>query len=73
LNLVAWPHPTESANGSTDLSFPGYQEFGRLKTWISSAYYSSPIGLREQGWDGWAARGTFTGCEHPPAEHKNAQ
>ena len=73
LNLVAWPHTTESANGSPDLSFPGYQEFGRLKTWISSAYYSSPIGLKEQGWDGWAARGTFTGCEHPPAEHKNAQ
>jgi hypothetical protein len=72
LNLVAWPHPTESANGAADLSFPGYQEFGRLKTWISSAYYSSPIGLKEQGWDGWAARGTFTGCEHQPAEHKNA-
>lgn len=72
LNLVAWPRPTESENGPTDLSFPGYQEFGRLKTWISSAYYSSPIGLKEQGWDGWAARGTFTGCEHQPAEHKNA-
>jgi Gluconate 2-dehydrogenase subunit 3 len=72
LNLVAWPHPAESANGQADPSFPGYQEFGRLKTWISSAYYSSPIGLKEQGWDGWAARGTFTGCEHQPAEHKNA-
>jgi Gluconate 2-dehydrogenase subunit 3 len=72
LNLVAWPHPAESENGPADLSFPGYQEFGRLKTWISSAYYSSPIGLKEQGWDGWAARGTFTGCEHQPAEHKNA-
>ena len=73
LNLVAWPHPSGSPSGALDLSFPGYQQFSRLKTWISSAYYSSPIGLKEQGWDGWAARGTFTGCEHQPGEHKDAK
>ena len=51
---------------------PGYEHFSRLKSWIAGAYYSSPIGLKEQGWDGWAARGTFMGCEHQPGEHKNA-
>jgi Gluconate 2-dehydrogenase subunit 3 len=71
LNLVAWPHSQE-AWGEKEVAFPGYEHFGRLKTWIASAYYSSPIGLKEQGWDGWAARGTFAGCEHQPGEHKNA-
>jgi hypothetical protein len=71
LNLVAWPH-SQSAWGQTEVGFSGYEHFSRLKTWIASAYYSSPIGLKEQGWDGWAARGTFTGCEHQPGEHKDA-
>lgn len=71
LNLVAWPHGQPSW-GLTEPAYPGNQHFSRLKLWIASAYYSSPIGLKEQGWDGWAARGTFTGCEHQPAEHKNA-
>lgn len=69
LNLVAWPH-SQSSWGQTEVPYPGYQHFIRLKTWIASTYYSSPIGLKEQGWDGWAARGTFTGCEHQPDEHK---
>lgn len=69
LNLVAWPH-SQVAWGSTEAPYAGYQHFSRLKLWIASAYYSSPIGLKEQGWDGWAARGTFTGCEHQPDEHK---
>ncbi|QNI30675.1 gluconate 2-dehydrogenase subunit 3 family protein [Alloacidobacterium dinghuense] len=69
LNLVAWPH-TQSAWGQAGVVFPGYLHFTRLKGWIASAYYSSPIGLKEQGWDGWAARGTFSGCEHQPGEHK---
>jgi|SRR5271155_78463 len=72
LNLVAWPH-SRSSWGQTEAAYPGYQHFIRLKLWIASAYYSSPIGLKEQGWDGWAARGTFTGCEHQPSEHKDAK
>jgi hypothetical protein len=69
LNLVAWPH-THPRWGGTELSFAGYEHFSRLKRWIVSGYYSSPVGLKEQGWDGWAARGTFSGCEHQPGEHK---
>ena len=69
LNLVAWPR-FQSSWGQPEAPFTGYQHFSRLKAWISGAYYSSPVGLKEQGWDGWAARGTFTGCEHQPGEHK---
>jgi len=71
LNLVAWPDTggwrTGAANG-----FPGYEHFSVMKRWIAGAFYSSPIGLREQGWDGWAARGTFTGCDHQPPEWNQA-
>jgi hypothetical protein len=69
LNLVAWPH-THSRWRQTEPVFAGHEHFLTLKRWIASAYYSSPIGFKEQGWDGWAARGEFTGCEHQPDEHK---
>jgi hypothetical protein len=72
LNLVAWPH-THARWGSAENGFAGYQHFILMKRWTVSAFYSSPIGLKEQGWDGWAARGTFTGCEHQPGEHKISQ
>ena len=72
LNLVAWPH-THSRWGATDSNFDGHEHFERMKTWIAAAYYSSPIGLRELGWDGWPARGVFQGCEHQPGEHEDAQ
>jgi hypothetical protein len=70
LNLVAWPH-THARWGSTENGFAGHEHFILMKRWTVNAFYSSPIGLKEQGWDGWAARGTFTGCEHQPGEHKN--
>lgn len=72
LNLVAWPH-TESRWGHIDANFDGHEHFERMKGWIVAAYYSSPIGLKELGWDGWPARGTFEGCEHQPGEHQDAQ
>jgi hypothetical protein len=54
----------------TEETFAGHDHFMVMKRWIVSAFYSSPVGLKEQGWDGWAARGSFTGCEHEPDEHK---
>jgi hypothetical protein len=72
LTLVAWPH-TEYRWGTSDGSFDGHEHFGRMKGWVAAAYYSSPIGLQEQGWDGWPARGIFEGCEHQPSEHQDAQ
>jgi gluconate 2-dehydrogenase gamma chain len=71
LNLVAWPHSLPGW-GETEPTFAGYAHFSRMKRWIASGYYSSPVGLKEQGWDGWAARGTFAGCEHQPDEHKTS-
>jgi hypothetical protein len=68
MNLVAFPH-SHARWGEHEAPFPGHEHFALLKGWIVSAYYSSPIGLKEQGWDGWSARGTFAGCEHEPAEH----
>jgi len=72
LNLVAWPH-TQVQWGETDANFDGHQHFDRMKRWIAGAYYSSPVGLKELGWDGWPARGTFKGCEHQPSEHQDAK
>lgn len=72
LNLVAWPH-THPRWGGTEKSFAGHEHFMVMKRWIVSAFYSSPIGLQEQGWDGWAARGTYTGCEHEPGDHTNTE
>jgi hypothetical protein len=71
LNLVAWPH-THVRWGETDANFDGHQHFDRMKRWIATAYYSSPVGLKELGWDGWPARGIFKGCEHQPSEHQDA-
>lgn len=72
LNLVAWPQRRgRMVEADTDLD--GHNHFERMKRWIASAYYSSPIGLKELGWDGWPARGIFTGCEHQPGEHEDTE
>jgi hypothetical protein len=72
LNLAAWPH-THVRWGQADAGFEGHEHFERMKKWIAGAYYSSPVGLKELGWDGWPARGTFKGCEHQPGEHQDVE
>lgn len=39
--------------------------FETLKGWISGAYYSSEIGMRELGWTGNLFYQEFPGCKHP--------
>jgi hypothetical protein len=39
--------------------------FDNLKAWISGAYYSSEIGMRELGWTGNVFYASFPGCPHP--------
>jgi hypothetical protein len=39
--------------------------FELLKGWISGAYYSSEIGMRELGWTGQVMFAEFPGCPHP--------
>ena len=45
------------------------EHFENLKGWISGAYYSSEIGMRELGWAEDRVFASFPGCEHPE-EHR---
>lgn len=45
--------------------------FENLKGWISGAYFSSEIGMRELGWTGEYMFESFPGCEHPDG-HRSA-
>lgn len=63
LNLIAYPHSHQAWGEKTE-EFPGNQHFSQMKDWISGAYYSSPAGLKELGWDGGPPHGVYAGCEH---------
>jgi hypothetical protein len=39
------------------------RHFENLKNWISGAYYSSEVGMRELGWDGTYAFASYPECE----------
>jgi Gluconate 2-dehydrogenase subunit 3 len=43
--------------------------FENLKGWVSGAYYSSEIGMRELGWTENRVFASFPGCEHPEGHH----
>jgi hypothetical protein len=43
--------------------------FENVKGWVSGAYYSSEVGMRELGWTGQVAWDSFPGCEHPEGHH----
>jgi hypothetical protein len=43
--------------------------FENLKGWISGAYYSSEVGMRELGWTGENYFDSFPGCQHPEGHH----
>lgn len=64
LAYLAYPHALGTWGSSASGEFPGHAHFGRLKDWISRAFYSSEIGMRELGYNG-PAHGEFRGCEHP--------
>ena len=42
-----------------------YDHFANLRGWISGAYYSSEIGMRELGWTGEMFFTKLPGCDHP--------
>ncbi len=56
---------TQSARKQSAL----YSHFENLKGWVSGAYYSSEVGLRELGWRGDYAFAAFPGCAHPEGHH----
>ena len=39
--------------------------FENIKGWVSGAYYSSEVGMRELGWTGDVYFDSFPGCQHP--------
>jgi hypothetical protein len=69
LNLIAYPH-TLNTWGEQAPEFEGHAHFNNLKGWISRAFYSSEIGMRELGWDGSYFHGDPQGCSHNSAEHQ---
>lgn len=69
LSLIAWPHTFERWREQEENEYPGYLHFQKLKDWISGAYYSSEIGIKELGWDGSFPHGAFSGCEHGESSH----
>lgn len=71
LNLLAYPH-SESTWGEETEAFPGHTHFQKLKEWITGAYYSSPAGLKEIGWNGEFPHGVFAGCEHEDKSHSQS-
>ena len=56
--------PGGSAGASGDRPVTIRDHFDHLKGWISGAYYSSEIGMRELGWTGNMFFEKFPGCTH---------
>src|SRR5437899_2997103 len=46
-----------------------HEHFENLKGWVSGAYYSSEMGMKELGWTGDRVFASFPGCEHPEGHH----
>ena len=46
-----------------------HEHFENLKGWVSVAYYSSEIGMKELGWTADRVFASFPGCEHPEGHH----
>jgi hypothetical protein len=61
------PRPASAAGAGTPPAEPAVtirDHFDHLKGWISGAYYSSEVGMRELGWTGNVFFDKFTGCQH---------
>lgn len=58
-----------STGGAGKESLRLHEHFENLKGWISGAYYSSEMGMRELGWTPDRVFRSFPGCEHPEGHH----
>lgn len=61
----AGPAEEDSPNSDGRENSGLHEHFENLKGWISGAYYSSEVGMRELGWTGDYVFASFPGCEHP--------
>ena len=60
----------KASSGGTDESNRDlHKHFENLKGWISGAYYSSEIGMKELGWTPDRVFASFPGCDHPEGHH----
>ncbi len=59
------PAEQNSSGGGEKENVGLHGHFENLKGWISGAYYSSEIGMRELGWTEDRVFASFPGCEHP--------
>ena len=67
---AATPQRTEdSVGGAEQEEQQLHKHFENLKEWISGAYYSSEIGMRELGWTADRVFASFPGCDHPEGHH----
>jgi hypothetical protein len=57
---AASAEPASGDNAAAEL----HEHFEDLKGWVSGAYYSSEIGMKELGWTGEFAFGKYPECEH---------
>jgi hypothetical protein len=71
LHALAYPRARSGWNPEAEtVPDVGHAHFEKLKDRVITAYYSSPIGEKELGWDGAFAHGTYQGCEHSEGSHK---
>ncbi len=56
------PGPAKN-NGEPVLTLRDH--FEDIKGWVSTAFYSSEVGLKELGWTGQVAWDSYAGCQHP--------
>ena len=60
----------EDSSGVAEKKDSGlHGHFENLKGWISGAYYSSEMGMKELGWTGDYVFESFPGCEHTEGHH----
>jgi hypothetical protein len=63
------PVKEEAAGSAGKESSSLHEQFENLKGWISGAYYSSEMGMKELGWTDDRVFANFPGCEHPEGHH----
>jgi hypothetical protein len=68
-DAAATPAEENLSGGNAKENSSLHAHFENLKGWISGAYYSSEMGMRELGWTEDRVFQSFPGCEHPEGHH----
>ena len=57
--------PVVPKPGAVEPTLTLRDHFENIKGWVSGAYYSSEMGMKELGWTGQVAWDSLPGCPHP--------